>query len=246
MLVKQLAAGYDGKVVVVDQNYGESPLAERYGVAYYPAVFIEDALVARPEDFFSFDGRTEDGKPLQGKYMPWKNAQSRAKFKADMKRMIDLVFADMALPKEMYLPQKKLSLPVPEIPEFELAGLEGNTLRSADFQDKTTIVMIWATWCPPCKTTMAWFARNPPKDTAMLAIAVASQEAAVRKTKASMKLKFPIAMGDDALLNKFGDITSIPTIFVFAPNGRTARIIYGAPEDLEQQLTRLVNQLNAK
>jgi len=33
----------------------------------------------------------------------------------------------------------------------------------------------------------------------------------------------------------FGDITSVPTMFLFDRSGRTARVLYGAPPDLHEQ-----------
>jgi hypothetical protein len=47
------------------------------------------------------------------------------------------------------------------------------------------------------------------------------------------------------LLKAFGDITSVPTMFLFDPAGKTAKVYYGAPPDLHEQaektLTELVN-----
>jgi len=33
------------------ENYGESELAKRFGVTRYPAIFVDDVLVATPNDF---------------------------------------------------------------------------------------------------------------------------------------------------------------------------------------------------
>ena len=68
---------FPGKVRFVSENFGASKLAERFGVTRYPAVFVEDVLVARPNDF-GFFGRGEKS----GRYTPWRNAASQARFKA--------------------------------------------------------------------------------------------------------------------------------------------------------------------
>jgi len=34
----------------------------------------------------------------------------------------------------------------------------------------------------------------------------------------------------------FGDILAVPTLFLFDRTGKTARILYGAPPDLHQQI----------
>ena len=33
------------------ENFGESDLADRFGVERYPAIFIDEVLIARPKDF---------------------------------------------------------------------------------------------------------------------------------------------------------------------------------------------------
>ena len=78
-------AKYPEKVTFVSENFGASKLAERFGVTRYPAVFVEDVLVARPTDFGFFG---EDEKA--GRYTPWRNAENQAKFKADLTRMVEL------------------------------------------------------------------------------------------------------------------------------------------------------------
>ena len=47
MLVKDVAKEFDGKVKVVVEEYGNSPMATRFGVRRYPVVFVDDVLVGR-------------------------------------------------------------------------------------------------------------------------------------------------------------------------------------------------------
>ena len=52
----------------------------------------------------------------------------------------------------------------------------------------------------------------------------------------SLKLPYPNAMGSPDIALKFGDIVSVPTLFVFDRNGKTVRVFYGAPPDLHEQV----------
>ena len=63
-------------------------LAERFGVKGYPAVFVDDILVAAPREFGYF-GEVEGS----GRYAPWRSEASQAKFKSDLGHMIDLILA---------------------------------------------------------------------------------------------------------------------------------------------------------
>ena len=47
-------AKYRQRVTFVNENFGASKLAERFGVQRYPAVFVDDVLIARPRDFGYF------------------------------------------------------------------------------------------------------------------------------------------------------------------------------------------------
>jgi thiol-disulfide isomerase/thioredoxin len=39
-------------------------------------------------------------------------------------------------------------------PDFELAGLDGKTLRLAELRGRVVFLNFWATWCPPCREEM--------------------------------------------------------------------------------------------
>ena len=41
----------------------------------------------------------------------------------------------------------------------------------------------------------------------------------------------------------FGDITAVPTMFLFDRAGKTAKILYGAPPDLHEQVGKAIESL---
>ena len=59
MLIKDVVQNYKGRVEFVNETYGNSALAARYGIKKYPVVFVDDVLVAKPEDFgwFGAEGK---------------------------------------------------------------------------------------------------------------------------------------------------------------------------------------------
>ena len=86
MLIKDVASQVGDRVKVVTEEYGNSPAAERWGVRRYPVVFVDDVLVARPKDF-GFAGEDDKSKGL---YVPWRDPASQKRFKADLRRMVEL------------------------------------------------------------------------------------------------------------------------------------------------------------
>ena len=81
---------FEGRVNFVVENYGDSELATRFGVTRYPAIFVDDILVATPKDFgFYGKGEGQDG----GRYAPLKSAASHERFRRDLGRALDLLAA---------------------------------------------------------------------------------------------------------------------------------------------------------
>lgn len=132
--------------------------------------------------------------------------------------------------------------------DFTVPGLDSRRLRLSDFKDKVRLLNFWATWCPPCRGTLAWLGDLKKKygdRVAVLALAIESQPDAVRKVAAEKELPIAWAMGSPEIARAFGDVSAVPTLFVFDRDGKTAQVFYGAPPDLharaEERLASLVS-----
>src|SRR5258708_17170323 len=136
---------------------------------------MDDVLVAKPRDFGYFG----DGKK-GGRYSPWRNAKSQDKFKADLSRMIDLVLAGK---KEQLSHERGQAAggaeEIARLPPFALTDLSGHPLSEDQVAGRAVVVEFWATWCPPCRSTLEWLASLKDKDgdrAAVLALRVESPE----------------------------------------------------------------------
>lgn len=240
MLVQEVAAKYPRTVTFVSENFGASKLAERYGVKGYPAIFVDDVLVAAPREFGYF-GEVEGS----GRYAPWRKAESQARFKADLTRMIDLILAGR---KDMVAKEHAQSA-TPELqslPKFALTDVAGHPLSAEQLAGRAVVVEFWATWCPPCRSTLEWLGSLKKKygdSIAVVALAVESPEDKVRETVASLSPEMRWAITDAATAQAFGDITSVPTLFLFDREGKKARVLYGAPPDLHQQAEQVLDAM---
>jgi thiol-disulfide isomerase/thioredoxin len=231
LLAQEVAAQYPGRVTFVSENLGASPLADRFGVKGYPAVFLNDVLVMSPREFGYF--REVEGA---GRYAPWKSVESQARFKADLIRMVDLMLAgrkDLALRESAGA--TAASQGIATLPALSLTDLSGRPIAAADLAGRVVLVEFWATWCPPCRGALAWLGELKKRygdRLAVVAIALESDEAGVRKLAAEMNLPLTWAMGSPELARAFGDISAVPTLFLFDREGRTASVLYGAPPTL--------------
>jgi thiol-disulfide isomerase/thioredoxin len=242
LLAQEVAAQYKGKVTFVSENFGDSKLADRFGVKGYPAIFLDDVLIAAPRDFGYF-GEKEG----TGRYAPWRNADNQAKFKNDLTRMIDLILAGKkdVVSREHAGTSASLAA-VGSLPKFTLTDLSGKPLSSEQAAGRVVLVEFWATWCPPCRSTLAWLGELKKKygdNVAIMALAVESPEDKVRETVNSLSPDLQWAITDAATAQAFGDITAVPTMFLFDRSGKAATVMYGAPPDLHQQAEKLLDDL---
>jgi cytochrome c biogenesis protein CcmG, thiol:disulfide interchange protein DsbE len=243
LLVQDVAAKYPGRVNFVSENFGASKLADRYGVKGYPAVFVDDVLVAVPRDFGYF-GEKEG----TGRYAPWRNADNQAKFKADLARMIDLILAGNkdVVSKEHADASAGIGSQITALPKFTATDLAGSPLTSDQLAGRVVLVEFWATWCPPCRSTLAWLGGLKAKygdKLAVVAFAVESPEDGIRSTAKSLSPDLRWAITDDATAQSFGNITSVPTMFLFDRSGKTAKVLYGAPPDLHPEAEKTLDAL---
>lgn len=225
---------FGGKARFVSENYGDSELAQRFGVKRYPAIFVNDVLVATPKDF-GFYGKGEGAG--DGRYTPLRSAASHERFRADLKRMIELILAGK---KDEARAQAAPAGPdeIVKLPAVTLTDLDGRTLTSTDLAGRVVLVELWATWCPPCRGTLSWLGELKKRHgdrLAVVAIAVESEETDVRKLAGELKLPFTWVMGKPETIRAFGDVSAVPTLLVFDREGRTAGAFYGAPPTLHAE-----------
>jgi len=242
LLAQEVAANYPGKVTFVNENFGTSKLAERFGVKGYPAVFVDDVLVACPRDFGYFREKIDEGR-----YAPWQNVGNQAKFKSDLAHMIDLILAGKEDQVRRENAARDAALEeIAALPKFALRDLAGRPLTAEQLSGRVVLVEFWATWCPPCRSTLDWLGEVKRKygdKLAVLALAVESPEDKIRSAAGTLSPDLRVAITDATTAEAFGNITSVPTLFLFDRSGKTARVVYGAPPDLHAQVAEVLDSL---
>jgi thiol-disulfide isomerase/thioredoxin len=244
LLVRDVAKEFDGKVKVVVEEYGSSPMATRFGVRRYPVVFVDDVLVARPKDF-GFGGAEDVSGGL---YVPWLEPANQRRFKDDLRRTVRRRLAGEAvagLDVADVASEADAAEGAATMPALPLKDITGAGVDPARLSNRPVIVEMWATWCPPCRSTMAWLPtlqKQYGDRVTVLAIAVDSKLDEVQRMARSFKPNYPIVMGTPEVIKAFGAVAAVPKLIVYDAQGRRAKVLYGAPPDLHQQIEAAVKK----
>ena len=98
----------------------------------YPAIFVDEVLVATPKDFGWYGKGEGEG---EGRYAPLKSAQSHERFRGDLGKIVRLVLAGRTADARAAAPSQK-SVQIAELLAGEFA--EGDTIR-VDAEDDALV-----------------------------------------------------------------------------------------------------------
>jgi thiol-disulfide isomerase/thioredoxin len=129
------------------------------------------------------------------------------------------------------------------LPALALTAIDGRAIGPDVLTGRPVIVEMWATWCPPCKTTMAWLNQLQKKygsRATVIAIAVDSKPEDVTAVVAALKPNYRIVIGTPEVIKAFGAVAAVPKVIVYDRQGRRSKVLYGAPPDLHEQIEAAV------
>jgi cytochrome c biogenesis protein CcmG/thiol:disulfide interchange protein DsbE len=153
------------------------------------------------------------------------------------------VIAGLALAEKRWLTGGKpgSSGPLPDAPAVTMKDLAGNDVALAELRGKVVLVNFWATWCQPCQIEMPWFIEFQEKyaEHGFTVLGVAMDEEGkevvgpfIEKEEFDVngrkrKVNYPILIGNDDIVAKFGGLLGLPTTLVISRNGKITKRFIG-------------------
>ena len=106
---------------------------------------------------------------------------------------------------------------------FVFEDMQGQPQRLADYRGKWVLVNFWATWCPPCLEEIPDLVdlhrAHSKKDLVVIGVALDSSAKSVRQFIERFKVNYPVVLGDYDLAEQVGEVTVLPTSYLYNPQG---------------------------
>jgi thiol-disulfide isomerase/thioredoxin len=133
-------------------------------------------------------------------------------------------------------------------PPFLANDLSGKIITTADWRGKVTILVFWATWCPPCREEIPDLIRlqNRYKDRLQVIGVSEDDDASPQEVAAFAKqagINYSIVMGrEQTISERYGGIPALPTTFLINSEGRVVQKHIGLrpPELYETEVRSLL------
>ena len=113
---------------------------------------------------------------------------------------------------------------LPEVaPDFELATLDGETVRLSDLRGRTVVINFWATWCGPCRVEIPQFSSfaEAHPEVPVLGIATDGTPGELKAASKKLGITYPVLRADAATVRAYG-VDTLPTTVIVGPEGTVA------------------------
>jgi len=119
------------------------------------------------------------------------------------------------------------------LPDFSVKDLQGRQISSADLRGKVVLIDFWATWCQPCKKEMPGYQKLVHRYGSQGFVVIGFKFDTMADTEdpvlfaKKIGVRYPLAVADENLKQKFGGIEGLPTTMLYDREGILRKKIIG-------------------
>lgn len=113
-------------------------------------------------------------------------------------------------------------------PPFLLLDLQGHAISTAAFHGHVTLLVFWATWCPPCRLEIPELEKLQNRYPNQLQVVGVSMDEGVSPQQLGefakrVGINYSIVMGSPEIEREYGGVPALPTNFVIGPDGKVVQ-----------------------
>jgi peroxiredoxin len=108
-------------------------------------------------------------------------------------------------------------------PDFTLSDINGNKHKLSDYTGKDVLIVLWATWCPPCRMEIPHLIelRNTVSKDDLAILAISNERPdVVKKFVAQAKMNYTILLDPGVLPAPYSAVRGIPSSFFIDSEGK--------------------------
>lgn len=114
-----------------------------------------------------------------------------------------------------------------------LTNIQGDHIPFSSLKGKWVFINYWASWCNTCLNEIPEFNKfyQAHKDSKQVALYAVNYDVLPAKDQLELiqkyNISYPSLLKDPAQTLKLGDITGVPVTFIFNPEGKHVKTLYG-------------------
>ena len=125
-------------------------------------------------------------------------------------------------------------------PAWTLKTPEGKAVTFTDFKGKVVVIDFWATWCGPCRTEIPGYIELQKKygQDGLVIVGISLDQNGPEQVKKFVEkygMNYTVVMGDDSIVEAFGNFSAIPTTFLINRAGKIIHEKSGAWDHAEYE-----------
>ena len=116
-----------------------------------------------------------------------------------------------------------IAIPAMASENWSLTDTTGKHWNLSDFRGKWVLVNFWATWCPPCLAEIPDLSKMGKEGKKIAVIGIAVRYRSDDEVLDFMKkhaIPYPVVLGSEDIASGFGGIETLPTSFLYSPDGK--------------------------